>query len=289
MIDSPKSKNSDDNKSPLQPPRIDRTQERHPDAPALRIPILLHLDPHLDFIKHRNRHRRSTPGRTRRRRHHDRIIVRIELHVPFERDQSFQSEPTKHAREQAETFSRRARHALEHKHPHAIPECPYDERVFRDALPWRGTARLGERLRTAFQRQTDVEFDAGASCHLRHPMPSIDHVHDALDVGFGVERRVERDVGDGSGELTVREDVCGVIEDDGQWEVRSVRVRCLRTSVSPDRTREMRVNRACEPVMSKGISGNASRAEILGRQHAPRRHDADQRIECRCRRILHRS
>lgn len=44
----------------------------------------------------------------------------------------------------------------------------------------------------AFERETDVEFDAGATCHLCHPMPSVDHVHDALDVGLGVKRGVQR-------------------------------------------------------------------------------------------------
>ena len=88
---------------------------------------------------------------------------------------------------------------------------------------------------------------------------------------------MERDVGDGSGELTVREDVCGVIGDgsvEGGERGQGGR-RCLRTGVAPDRTREMRVDRTCEPVMPKRVSGNAPRAEILGRKHAPRRHDAN--------------
>lgn len=62
-----------------------------------------------------------------------------------------------------------------------------------------------------------------------------------------------------------------------------------RTSVSSNRTREVRVNRAGETVMSKRISGNAARAEILCGEHASCRHDANEGVECGCRWILDRS
>lgn len=61
---------------------------------------------------------------------------------------------------------------------------------------------------------------------------------------------------------------------------------CLRTGIAPDWTGEMRVYRARKAVMSKRISGDTPRAEILGRKHAPRCHDTNKGIECRRRGFL---
>ena len=90
-------------------------------------------------------------------------------------------------------------HVLKHKHPHPIPECPNDKRIL-------GDPRV-VRLRTALERQANIKLDARASGHLRHAMPPIDHVHDALHIGFRVQRGVQRRVRDGRRELTVCEDV----------------------------------------------------------------------------------
>ena len=86
-------------KAALQPPRIDGTHKRHPDASALRVLILLHLNPHLDLVKHRNCHWCPVLSRVRRRWYHDGIVVRIELHVAFEHDETFQSESKRHISE----------------------------------------------------------------------------------------------------------------------------------------------------------------------------------------------
>lgn len=108
--------------------------------------------------------------------------------------------------------------ALKHKHPHPVPKRPYDERVFHKTFSLlRGTPRPGEGLRTPLECQPDVKLDARAARHLRHPMPPIDHVHDALHVGFQVQRGVQRDVRDGRRELTMREDVCMCV-----WSVSEV-------------------------------------------------------------------
>ena len=81
----------------------------------------------------------------------------------------------------------------------------------------------------------------------------------------------------------MRENVCGDREVSGRC-VKTI--KCLLTSITPNRTREMRVNRAGKAIVSKRVSGDAPGAEILGGKHAPRRHDTNQGVECRCRWIL---
>jgi hypothetical protein len=66
-------------------------------------------------------------------------------------------------------------YSLGHKHPETVPEGPDDKGILNN-LPFP--------LISAFESQANVEFDAGATCHLRHPMASVNNFHDALHVHF---------------------------------------------------------------------------------------------------------
>ena len=49
----------------------------------------------------------------------------------------------------------------------------------------------------------------------------------------------------------------------------------IHTSVSADRTGEMRVDGTSEAIVSKHIASYTSRAEVFRGEHTPRRHDAN--------------
>jgi hypothetical protein len=49
--------------------------------------------------------------------------------------------------------------------------------------------------------------------------------------------------------------------------------------VAPDRTRKVRVYGAGKPIMAKRVAADATRAKVLRREHAPRSHDAHERVE----------
>ena len=53
------------------------------------------------------------------------------------------------------------------------------------------------------------------------------------------------------------------------------------TCVPTDRAGEVGVYLTCQPVVAKGIAGDAPRAKILSRQHAPCSHDPHECVEGR--------
>jgi len=53
------------------------------------------------------------------------------------------------------------------------------------------------------------------------------------------------------------------------------------TCIPADRAGEVGVNWACQPIVTKGIAGDAPRAEILSRQHTPCGHDSYECVEGR--------
>ena len=77
-------------------------------------------------------------------------------------------------------------------------------------------------------------------------------------MGAAGRGRWQRRVDDARGRL------CGVWSVRCMWGGAEVRMTRL-TSITPNRTREMRINRARKAIVSKRVSGHTPRAEILGR------------------------
>lgn len=57
-------------------------------------------------------------------------------------------------------------------------------------------------------------------------------------------------------------------------------INCL-TCISTDGAGKVGVNRACQPVVTEGVSSDTSRAEILSRQHTSCSQDSDECVEGR--------
>jgi hypothetical protein len=60
------------------------------------------------------------------------------------------------------------------------------------------------------------------------------------------------------------------------------------TSITPNRTGEMRIDRAREAVVAECVFAHTSRTKVFGREHASCRHDADKGVESRFFGVLRR-
>lgn len=146
------------------------------------------------------------------------------------------------------------------KHGEAVAESANDERLGADLA----RAALDTELLALLDRERDVELDARAGGLLSAAVALVDDLERLLDETLGLEARVQRLARHGGGELSVHEHV----------------------RVPADRRREVRVDRRGEPVVSERVARDRARAEVLGREHAARRHDAHERVECGQVRVL---
>lgn len=120
------------------------------------------------------------------------------MNVFLELDGAFQAE----SRRGLATVTKCYSYLLWNKHRQAVPKSPNDECVFGRC----GCSFPGLQA-PSFEGQSHVELDTGSTGHLCEPMTSVYHGKRALDMRFGLQRRVQRCVTNRSGELSMGEDI----------------------------------------------------------------------------------
>jgi hypothetical protein len=197
------------------------------------------------------------------------VVLGVVIVVSLEGNESFEAVSVRTRRGEEERWRKSAKvgakterkaNALRNKDRQPVPERPNDIRL-RTSLPLSLHTRLLKLLQRILllplQRQRNIELNTRPRCSLRTPMPLIDSLKRLVDPVARLQSGVERLTGNGSGELTMNEDI-GVPTDGGG---------------------EMGVDGRGETVMSEGRGGLRAGAEVLGGEHAASCHDADEGVE----------